>query len=152
MSDFIGVDISGELMVIMERLKKLPREAQDEGVETANGYIVDMMRAYPPKKTGGFVWSSDKQRIAVMIKMKKEGFPGRSQELRQGWKPVGKGFNQIVVNEVPYAVYVQGENQIVGHTTNGWQTIEQKIKTNGGKILKKFEEGVKKAIKKLKPA
>ena len=151
MSDFIGVDVSGELMVIMERLKKLPREAQDEGVETSNEYIVDMMKEYPPKQKG-FLWSSDKQRKFVMAKMREEGFPGRSQELRRGWKPIGSGFKQIVVNEVPYAQYVQGDSQIVGHNLHGWHTIEGRIKAKGGKILKKFEEGVKRAIKKLKLA
>ena len=148
MSNFIGVDITG-IETINNRLKKLPNEARNQGVETADAYIVNLMRAYPPKPTGRFVWSSDKQRKAVMAKLRGAGFPGRSQELSRGWKVVGKGWKQIVANEVPYAVFVQGESQIVGHRTNSWKTITQVMKKNERKILQKFEEGVRKAIKKL---
>lgn len=149
MSNFIGIDISG-VTTISERLKKLPKEARDAGVEAANEYIINMMREYPPKPTRPFVWSSDKQRRYVMAKIKEGGYIGRTQQLRNAWKTVGNGYNQMVVNETPYADYVQGESQIIGHTTNGWQTISNKLKQRGKEILKKFEGGVKSAIKKLK--
>ena len=149
MSNFIGVDISG-ITTISERLKKLPKEARDAGVEAANEYIVDVMKVQPPKPNKPFVWSSDKQRKYVMAKLRREGFPGRSQNLRNGWKPVGKGYNQIVVNEIDYSQYVQGDNQIIGHKTNNWKTIADNLKEKGNNILKKFEGGVKKAIKKLR--
>jgi len=148
MSNFIGIDISG-ITTISERLKRLPKEARDAGVEAANEYIVNSMQTYPPKSSKPFVWSSDKQRKYVMMKMKQAGFPGRSQELRQGWRAVGKGYNQIVVNEKEYAQFVQGDNQIIGHRANNWQTITMVLKNKGKDILKKFEGGVKSAIKKL---
>lgn len=148
-NNFIGIDISG-VTTIQERLKRLPKLAKDMGVETANEYIVDVMKTYPPKPTRPFVWSSDKQRRYVMMKMKQAGFPGRSQALRNGWKAVGKGYNQIVANEEPHAEFVQGDKQIIGHFTNNWQTVAMKLKYNGKEILKKFDAGVKKALKMLK--
>jgi hypothetical protein len=149
MSDFIGVDISG-ITTISERLKKLPKEARDAGVEAANEYIINIMQQYPPKPSAPFVWSSEKQRRYVMMKIKKDGYKGRTQALRNAWKTVGKGYNQIVANESQYAQYVQGDNQIIGHKTNNWKTIESNLKTKGKDILKKFEGGVKSALKKLK--
>lgn len=149
MSDFIGIDISG-VTTISERLKRLPKEARDAGVESANEYIVNIMQTYPPKPRAPFVWSSDKQRKYVMAKIREGGYIGRTQELRNAWKTVGTGYNQMVVNETPYAQYVQGDNQIIGHTTNGWQTIAMNLKSRGKDILKKFEAGVRSAIKKLK--
>jgi len=145
---FIGVDITS-ITTLNARLKKLPREAQDQGVETANAYIVNLMRTYPAKSSAPFVWSSDRQRKAVMAKYRSGEAGGRTQALRTGWKVVGSGMKQIVANEVPYAIYVQGEGQIVGHTSNGWQTTAQIIKSKSKGILQKFEEGVRKAIRKL---
>ena len=145
---FIGVDITG-IDTLNARLKKLPKEAQNQGVETANAYIVNLMRTYPPKPNAPFVWSSEKQRRAVMAKYRSGEAGGRTQELSRGWKVVGGGMKQIVANEVPYAVFVQDEGQIIGHKTNAWQTIAQVIKAKEKGILQKFEEGVRKAIKKL---
>jgi hypothetical protein len=146
-NEFIAIDIQG-LETVMMRLKKLPKEAMDEGVEAANEYLVNVMQQYPPKPTAPFQWSSDKQRRYVMMKMRSEGYPGRNQTLRNAWKTVGSGYQQMIVNETPYAQYVQGDQQIVGHTANGWSTIDNIIKKNK-EWLKKFEAGVKKAIHKL---
>jgi hypothetical protein len=147
-NEFIAIDISG-IPAIQERLKKLPKEAMDAGVETANEYLVNVMKQYPPKSNAPFVWSSDKQRRYVMMKIKEGGYLGRTQELRNNWKTVGEGYKQMVANESPYAQFVQGDNQIIGHKTNSWSTIDNVIKKNK-EWLKKFEAGVKKALHKLK--
>jgi hypothetical protein len=147
-NEFIAIDISG-IPAIQERLKKLPKDAMDAGVETANEYLVNVMKQYPPKPTSPFVWSSDKQRRYVMAKIREEGYTGRTQNLRNNWKTVGEGYKQMVANESPYAQFVQGDNQIIGHASNKWSTIESIIKTNK-EWLKKFEAGVKKALRKLK--
>lgn len=149
MSDFIGIDIQG-ITTIQERLKRIPKEARDAGVESADEYIINIMKEYPPKPSQPFVWSSDKQRRYVMAKLREGGFIGRTQRLRNAWKTVGKGYNQIVANETPYADYVQGDSQIIGHRTNNWKTIQTILKAKGKTILQKFDAGVKKALKKLK--
>ena len=146
---FIGIDIQG-ITTLNERLKKLPKEARDLGTESANEYIVDAMQVQPPVPNKPFQWSSDKQRKFVMMQISKGQWNGRTQELRKGWKPVGKGYNQIVVNEVPSSVFVQGDQQIKGHKANGWQTTAQVLKTRAKEILNRFDGGVKKALKKLK--
>lgn len=145
----IFISISG-FETIYQRLMKLPREAQDMGVEEANEYMVNMMRVYPPKSRAPFVWSSDKQRRFVMAKIRSGEWTGRTQALANSWKTVGKGYHQTVESDSAYASYVQDRYQIVGHKSNGWQTINQLLNTNGKKILAKFDAGVKRAIKKLK--
>jgi len=148
-NSFVGIDIQG-ITTLNERLKRLPKEAKDAGVEAANEYIVDIMKIEPPKPTRPFVWSSDKQRKYVMAKIREGGYTGRTQQLRNAWKTVGSGYNQIVANETPYAEFVQGDNQIIGHKTNDWKTTTDNLKAKGKEILKKFEGGVKRALKKLR--
>lgn len=150
MSDFVAVDITG-IETLNQRLKKLPDEARNQGVETADEHIVNLMRTYPPHSSEPFQWSSDKQRRFVMAKLRESGqtFYTRTQTLSQGWKTVGSGYKQIVANEVDYVQYVQGNGQIQGHKARGWNTIMQVIKANEKRILQKFEEGVRKAIRKL---
>lgn len=153
MAGFIGIDITG-IETLKQRLLKLPREAQDAGVEEANKYLVEKMRAYPPKATPGtpFIWASDRQRKAVMAKLREQGGPPyqRTQELRNGWKTVGSGYQQIIANETPYADYVMGQYQQPGHQARGWQVIGTILQSNARKVLEKFDAGVKKAIRKLK--
>ena len=144
------ISISG-FETIHQRLKKLPREAQDAGVEESNDYMVKVMQTYPPKPKGAFLWTSDRQRKAVMAKLREQGGAPyqRTQELRNGWKTDGKGFMQIVKNETPYVGFVQDRNQIQGHAANGWMTVNTMLKEKGKQILQKFDAGVKKAIRKL---
>ena len=148
-NSFVAIDIQG-ITTIQERLKKLPDMAKDMGVESANEYIVNAMQVQPPKPTRPFQWSSDKQRKFVMAKISRGEWSGRTQELRNGWKTLGSGWKQMVVNEVPHAEFVQGDNQIIGHKTNNWQTTAMVLKTRGKEILTRFDAGVKKALKKLK--
>jgi hypothetical protein len=145
------ISISG-MDTVINRLKKLPKEAQNEGVEEANKYMVNIMQKYPPKSSEPFQWSSDKQRKAVMAKLREQGQThySRTQELRRGWKTKGKGVNQIVENLIPYTQFVQDRNQIQGHRARGWMTVNTMLNDKGKEILKKFDAGVKKAIKKLK--
>jgi hypothetical protein len=148
-NSFVAIDIQG-ITTIQERLKRLPDMAKDMGVETANEYIVNVMKIEPAKPSRPFVWSSDKQRKYVMAKIRRGEWTGRTQQLRNGWKTIGSGWQQMVVNEVPYAEFVQGDNQIIGHKTNNWKTTADNLKDRGREILAKFDAGVKKALKKLK--
>jgi hypothetical protein len=147
-NSLIGIDIQG-IATIQNRLSKLPKEAKDMGVESANEYIVNMMREEPPVPHDKFLWSSDAQRAAVMIKIKQGGYTGRTHQLKNAWTTVGDGYKQMVVNETPYADYVQGDNQIVGHNVHGWHTTAGRLKAKGAEILRRFDAGVKRALKKL---
>lgn len=148
MAEIVKIYITG-YETLNSRLQRLPKEARDAGVESANEYIVNQMQVQPPVPHGNFQWTSDRQRKYVMAHIRENGYTGRTQELRNAWKTEGKGYEQIVVNETPYAQFVQDTNQIIGHRANGWQTVNQVLKTKGAEILRKFDAGVKKALKKL---
>lgn len=150
----IGIDTVG-LKEVQEKLKDLPDEAIDAGVELANEYIVDFEKQYPPRVEHGegnpYHWSSDRQRRAYFAS---NGFGGgipyqRTQTLAQGWTTEGSGKNQIVVNEVPYAKYVKDFQQQPGHMYDGWDIIQTDVLNRMGQILRKFEAGVKDAIRRL---
>lgn len=146
------ISISG-METILQRLRKLPKAAGDAGVEEANKYMLNILRKYPPRSRDKFQWTSDKQRKAVMAKIRREqgqAWYTRTQALSKGWKLEGKGQSQIIRNEVPYTGFVQDREQIVGHRVRGWMTVNTMLKDKGKDILKKFELGVKKAIRKLK--
>jgi len=144
------ISISG-METILQRLRKLPKEAGDAGVEDANKYMLNVMRKYPSQSGGKFIWSSEKQRRFVMAKLREQGGGGykRSQTLSRGWKLEGKGQGQILRNDVPYVTYVQDRGQIIGHAARGWVTVNAMLREKGKAILQKFEVGVKKAIRKL---
>ncbi len=151
---FIGIDIAGN-KELAAKLEQIPGEAFGAGVEEANKYIVDVERIYPPRVQHGadnpYQWQSEKQRRAYFAS---NGFGGgipsqRSQGLSKGWKTIGQGRNQIVVNEVPYAMFVKDVQRQRGHAADGWDTIGIDIQTRMGQIVRKFEFGVSRALKKL---
>jgi len=147
---FIGIDISGDIE-IKQKIQQLPDAAADEGVETANEYIINIERNYAPSHKGEpFQWSSDRQRRAAFANMRAQGGPpySRTQTLAKGWKTVGSGRTQIVANEVPYAKFVK-DPPIPGHAAREWTSIAQDMVTHLDKILAKFSEGVRKGIKKV---
>ena len=168
MNNFIGIDVVGE-DVIAKKLAALPRAVQDIAVVEANNYIVNIMREYDSYKhiwrsraftNLRFTTPSGKVKIGYaswkqfkkVHAMAAEGkFPyQRTQTMRRGWKTVGAGRNQIVVNEVDYAGFVMGENtQDRLHKKMGWKPMEARIKQRMAKILDKFDAGVKKAIRKV---
>ena len=149
MADFIGIDIAGDIE-IRNKIKELPGAVADEGVEEANRYLVEYERLYPLSTKKEFIWTSEKQRRAAFDKRREQGGPpySRTQNLRKGWKTIGSGSNQIVVNEIPYAQYVK-DPPIPGHAQREWTSISQDVVTHLSKILAKFAEGVRKGIKKV---
>ena len=150
MNDFIGIDIVG-LEEVLQGLEKLPIEAADNGVESANNYMLEVLKQYARSHRGEpFKWSSPAQRRAAMAKMRAQGGPPyrRTQALRKGWHLLGNGRNQIIVNEIPYAKFVK-DPPIEGHRLREWTSIEEDAKKSMTKLLQRFEEGVRKAIKKL---
>lgn len=151
MSGEIFISISG-FETILQRLKKLPQEAQDAGVEESNKYMVSVMQKYPPRSSDPFVWSSEKQRKFVMARLREQGktYYTRTQGLSRAWKTEGKGYKQIITNDTEYAKFVQDRYQIVGHQVRGWMTVNTMLKDKGKTILQKFDAGVKRALHKLK--
>jgi hypothetical protein len=161
---FIATEVIG-LDKIQARLKKLPPEASDAGIDEANKYLVTVLREYPTykyvsrKAAYGKTWESDKQRIAVMIKLRENGdwvngvytpHPHRTQEFRRGWQILGRGRNSLIANEVPYGKWLMdNEDQARQPGMVGWKKIKSVIDERMKRIVEKFEVGVNKAIKKL---
>lgn len=155
MSDFVGINISGE-KELAAKLARLPLAAQDDGVEAANEKIVKIERKYIPykhvsvKQAGG--WASDKQRRFVMARIRSGEIKvpyHRTQTLSKGWRTYGSGKNQIVANEVAYAPFVKDFKQTRGHLLRGWDIVQNDLKNHFTSILAAFDGGVKKAMKRL---
>lgn len=153
--DFVGIDIQG-WSEIKTRLDKLPPEAQDAGVESANAYIVKKEQAYIPYKYVSMkqarVPLEARRKVAILIRKGIIKVPyRRTQTLRRGWKTVGAGRNQIIVNEVKYAPFVKAiKSQTMGHMLRGWDVIQNDLEKWTQGIVKQFEEGVKRAISNLR--
>lgn len=156
MADFMGIDISGA-KEIAEKLNQIPPEAQDAGVESANAYIVNFEQAYAPytyvsvEQAGG--WKSERQRRYVMARIREGSIQvpyQRKQTLRKGWRVEGNGRNQIVVNEVDHAAVVKDiKSQSRGHMLRGWDVVQTEIQERVDEIVRKFDAGVKEALRKL---
>ena len=148
---FIGIDIAGDA-ALKDKFGKLPEAVEDNGVEIANDYILNVERIYAPSHKGEpFLWQSDAQRRAAFAKMREMGNGppySRTQTLARGWHVLGSGKNQIIVNEVPYAKFVK-DPPIPGHAAREWKSIAQDMKEKAGRIVEKFAEGVRKGIAKV---
>jgi hypothetical protein len=161
-SDFIAIDITGE-EEIAAKLRKLPGAAIDMGVDEASEYLKNSLRQYPPyakvtraaayPEVGG--WFSDKQRRWFFANLRNGNLNvpyGRTQQLANAWKIIGKGKSSIIANEMPYAKYVMGDSRSEQSRMSkliGWLGIDQVVKERLPRIIEKFDAGVKKAIRKL---
>lgn len=144
---FIGIDITGDEELI-EQLERLPDAIGDAGVENALRFMLNVEQQNAPSHRGEpFKWTSDKQRRFVFATV---DLPyNRTQKLRRGWKLLGSGRNQILVNEVPYARWVKElASQQIGHMLREWTTVEEDVKDKEPRIVQKFDEGARKAIQK----
>ena len=158
MSDFIGVDIIG-IKELQNKLAELPDEAQDAAAEEIAPYLVNVFKQYPPYTYVRFKaayggWFSDRQRKYVMARIREgtivPGKSSRTQRLAQGWKVIGKGANSLVVNEVPYAGYVMGDDEQARMPRKiGWKTIGGLVRDRMDQIIRRADAGVKKAIRRL---
>lgn len=166
-SDFIGIDIMGD-KELAAKLARLPLAVQDMAVEETNVYVVNIMqeyqtyqhiwrsRAFPNLRfttPGGKVkigYSSWAQFKLVHALASQGKLPySRTQKLRRAWKTYGQGRNQIVANETPYAAFVMGEGeQDRLHQKMGWKDTATRMKEHRTQLLRKFEAGVKKGIRK----
>lgn len=157
-NDFVGVEING-LEELQAKLKKLPPEVADEGANNAYDYLLNVMRKYPPKKkvsrkqAYGVTFFSDKQRRFFFWALKSGAINvpyGRTQALSRGWRKVGEGRSAFLANESPYGVYMYDDvRQSRMSKLIGWKTLGQTLKERTKEIVRRFDAGTKKAIKKL---
>lgn len=155
---FVGIDVIG-LEELRAKLRTLRPEAADAGVENANKYLLDYERtAQPPysyvsfkQAYGGFF--SERQRRFVMANIADGGIVvpyRRTQDLRKGWQLLGTGTNQLLVNEVPAAAFTKDEaTQARMMKMRGWTTVQQDVRDRMAEIVRRFEAGAQKAMRKL---
>ena len=158
-TDFIAIDVP-DLAELQKLLANLPNDVADEGIDASNEYLLNVMRAYAPYKYVSFKsayggWFSEKQRRYVMAKIAEgeiqPGRPHRSQALSRAWRIIGEGRNSLLANELPYSAYVQGDSQSEQArmmSMIGWKGTDQVIRERQAEIMRKFETGANKALKK----
>jgi hypothetical protein len=121
-------------------LKALPRGTMKVAIAAMSEYILGDdthgLRHYPPRRSHGagnpYRWQSEKQRRAFFAtKGFGKGIPSRrSYELSRGWQQSVDPYRKTLFNRVPYAKYVMGNQQQIGHTTDGWRKIGKVITDN----------------------
>ena len=156
---FIGIDVSG-IAELQAKLGKLPREAQDTITDDISKYMLDVLRAYPPKMSGptresvyGTPFKTDKQRRWFFAALRRGEIQvpyHRNQNFADNWKQVGTGKTSIIANETPYGGYLMDDNsQSLYMAAKGWQKLGTVVKNHMVKMVKIADGGVKKAIHKL---
>lgn len=128
MADFIGIDVEG----IPELLSRLGRvsnhKAYAEGIEEAAKHIRNKMMEYPPQRA-----ESDYRRTG---------------QLRRGWYIESFGnLRSLVLNEVPYSIYVQGERQVWYHRQTGWKTTDQVAERQSDAVARIMARAADRAIR-----
>lgn len=169
MSDFIGIDITGD-KEIMTALQKLPTEVGGEVVDSLSKYIIDVYKHYPtPKRVsraeafpnlsittpsgktlqGYSSWAQFKK-IMSLVSSGQVPYK-RTQTLRNNWKQYGSGMKSIIANETPYSGYVMGSNtQQSRHLRMiGWMNFDKIFTERREQINRKMSAAINKALSKL---
>lgn len=161
MADLIGIDIRGiePLKKYLDNLAKA--EIAKRAAEETAKYLVDVLKLYPPQTyvsradaypdaPAGPGWFSDKQRrwfFAALASGELNLPYQRTQTLARNWQIVGTGDNIIIVNETPYADYVQGSGQSRMSAKIGWKTLDFILKERQDRITRIIEGVARKYIR-----
>lgn len=163
-SDFsmIGIDVRG-IKEVQWALNRWPPEAVDAGSDALSLGMLNVLRQYPPKRfvtrkaAYGRTFFTKKQRRFFFwaLHLGKISVPyKRTQALRDGWRRVGTGVTQILVNEREGAAFVMGNKsdfpgQARHETMVGWLTMEEVYEEHNASLIKQFVGGIKKALRKV---
>lgn len=156
----ITVNPADSLARIGRWIEKLPDGARQIATPIIGDEVVNLMRQYEgysyisraqayPDAPAGAGWFSDRQRRYVMAAIRRGEIVipyNRTQTLANGWQRDGVR----VVNNVPYAKFVQGDGTQSRHESLvGWKTVSQKIEANQQKIMAAARNAVRAAVRKL---
>ena len=159
MSDFIGIDVSGE-EIIAAKLKKLPATAQDTVTDEVSKYLISsILKQYPPRNyvtrasAYGQTFFTEKQRrwfFAALNSGELKLPYHRTQGLAKSWKQAGSGARSFVYSDYKGAGYVVGDDTQSRHESKvGWWTVSSLIQKHMKSIMDKTDGAIKRAIKKL---
>lgn len=134
--------------------------AFEETVADIEPVMLAELETEPPKPTYPLRWASDKQRIAVMIKLRKENnLPyRRTGKIRQAWVTElarsGNAFTFTVANTAPASVFVYGslaQNRTAAlrfqqpfHQDTGWQAATDTVSYWQNAIQEDFAKNLNK--------
>jgi hypothetical protein len=158
MADFIGFEILGN-KDLARKLERFPEPVQDAAIDEVTPYLINQWQLYPPRKrvtrrkAYGRTFDSAKQRRYFFWALNNGIITvpyRRTQRLRKGWRQVGKGRKSIIVNETPYAEYVQGNEDQQARLIKlvGWIPAVEVFEKRADKIDQKLFVGAQKELKK----
>jgi hypothetical protein len=157
LSDFIGIDVLGDTE-LRGKLARLAPCVQDAVADEVGPYLLHVLQTYPPphhvsrkaaygksfqtaRQRKWFFWALDNGLINVPYH--------RTQGLRNAWKRIGSGREQILVNESEAAIWtMDDQRQARLNKLVGWQTIGLILRERASEIRRKGEAGMKKGIRK----
>ena len=116
------------------------------------------LKRYPPYKyitrqsAYGKTFVSDKQRRYVMARIREgtidPGAPHRTGNYQRGWQAIDQGVKTQIVNNLPYARFVGGdETQARLNAKVGWRTIGAIISTNIAGAIRHAQAAINKIVK-----
>lgn len=156
----IGIDIRG-IEQVRQKLQSLasPQLARAATKATAD-YLRGQLQRYPPqiyvsrREAYGRPFESARQRRWFFAALRDGTLRipyQRTGTLRRGWRILESGgADHILVNEVPYARFVQNSPQARMMTLRQWRTLQRIIYEERDRIKRVIDEAVNAAIKKLK--
>ena len=141
-------------------ISSLPRNLRGIATQAAAEWFVGNgqrgLRRYPPykyvtrKAAYGKTFQSDKQRRYVMAKIRSgeidPGYPHRTGNYQRGWQIINSGVKTQIVNDVPYAGYVGGEEQARLNEKIGWRKAVDILSTNWKGAIQAAQSAVNKWI------
>ena len=145
---------------LQRRLKSLASDIKDVATRAVAEYLVGdrthglkhypEYRHVPYSRIGGFV--SARQRRYVMARIREgtidPGAPHRTGNYQRGWQAINEGVKTQIVNSVPYAQYVGGdETQARLNKKVGWRTVSAIISTNVAGAIRHAEAAINKIVK-----
>lgn len=144
---------------LSQKISELPRGVRGEATQAAAKELVGNERHglqyYPGRKNHGsgnpYQWQSEKQRRAYFATNGfGNGIPSRrTYQLRFGWQVSSweDGAKTKVINNVPYAKYVQGNQMQNGHKVDGWRGVPEIISSNMAAMMRAVNLAVARYLK-----
>jgi hypothetical protein len=156
--ELIGVDVEGAKETAAA-LQKVPKGLKSEAGEEVANYLLNVLKAYPPKKSVtrksayGRTFFSAKQRRWFFAALDSGSLKipyRRTQGFRKAWRKIGKGDKSIVVNDSGVGPLLMGEiGQQSRHAKKiGWKSVSTVLREKKDQIMRKAQAGAKKGVKK----
>lgn len=125
----IDDDILDAFKDAAQKAPKLTATAFNRSTARLRSQMLAELQKEPPVWKGKRRWKSPRQKIAVIIKLRKAGnLPyKRTHKLIKGWRVLlvmsEKGGMFSLENAVPYGRFVQGDDAQPMHLDSGWRQV-----------------------------